>query len=63
MEGPVAPAASAGGLSEMGKSGTAVREAEDGAAALSFSITERDRFERRGKVQIWEKQAAAAGWI
>lgn len=61
MEGPAAPAASPGGLSEMGKAGIAVREAEDGAAALSFPITERDELERRGKPKIWEQQAF--GWI
>lgn len=45
----------------MGKAGIAVREAEDGAAALSFPITERDELERRGKPKIWEQQAFS--WI
>lgn len=46
----------------MGKAGIAVREAEDGAAALSFPIIERDGLERRGKAKIWEQQALAWIW-
>lgn len=45
----------------MGRTGIAVREEEDGAAAPGFPMTERDGLDRRGKALIWEQQAP--GWI